>query len=160
MEIEDTFQDVVCPASSLRSKPVEDKIMEIASFEKFLVDKIKVDGKVRPALRSAPPRLVNGRTSACSKCPNSFRSICLTASPYLHAGRCPGRQHQGCPRQDQAHGHRRYRHVQALPQVPHQEVPEEAQRPRLVGHWVMLPRRPMMGPHGLCCCAKSTVSST
>ncbi|GAX85092.1 hypothetical protein CEUSTIGMA_g12512.t1 [Chlamydomonas eustigma] len=27
------------------SKPVEDKIMEIASFEKFLVDKIKVDGK-------------------------------------------------------------------------------------------------------------------
>ena len=26
-------------------KPVEDKIMEIASFEKFLVDKIKVDGK-------------------------------------------------------------------------------------------------------------------
>ena len=29
------------------SKPVEDKIMEIGSFEKFLVDKIKVDGKVR-----------------------------------------------------------------------------------------------------------------
>lgn len=27
------------------SKPVEDKIMEIASFEKFLLDKIKVDGK-------------------------------------------------------------------------------------------------------------------
>ncbi|KAL4440294.1 hypothetical protein ABPG75_003295 [Micractinium tetrahymenae] len=27
------------------SKPVEDKIMEIASFEKFLVDKIKVGGK-------------------------------------------------------------------------------------------------------------------
>eukprot|EP00887_Chlorella_sp_A99_P002407 scaffold10.g2407.t1 len=26
-------------------KPVEDKIMEIASFEKFLLDKIKVDGK-------------------------------------------------------------------------------------------------------------------
>ena len=27
------------------SKPVEDKIMDIASFEKFLTDKIKVDGK-------------------------------------------------------------------------------------------------------------------
>lgn len=27
------------------SKPVEDKIMEIASFEKFLLEKIKVDGK-------------------------------------------------------------------------------------------------------------------
>ena len=27
------------------SKPVEDKIMDIASFEKFLLDKIKVDGK-------------------------------------------------------------------------------------------------------------------
>jgi hypothetical protein len=27
------------------SKPVEDKIMEIGAFEKFLVDKIKVDNK-------------------------------------------------------------------------------------------------------------------
>lgn len=27
------------------SKPVEDKIMEIAAFEKFLTDKIKVNGK-------------------------------------------------------------------------------------------------------------------
>jgi large subunit ribosomal protein L22e len=27
------------------AKPVEDKIMEIASFEKFLADKIKVNGK-------------------------------------------------------------------------------------------------------------------
>lgn len=27
------------------SKPVEDKIMEIASFEKFLLDRIKVAGK-------------------------------------------------------------------------------------------------------------------
>lgn len=27
------------------SKPVEDKIMEIASFEKFLLEKIKVDGR-------------------------------------------------------------------------------------------------------------------
>ena len=27
------------------SKPVEDSIMEIAAFEKFLMDKIKVDGK-------------------------------------------------------------------------------------------------------------------
>lgn len=28
------------------AKPVEDKIMEIGSFEKFLLDKIKVDGKI------------------------------------------------------------------------------------------------------------------
>ena len=27
------------------SKPVEDKIMEIAAFEKFLTDRIKVNGK-------------------------------------------------------------------------------------------------------------------
>lgn len=27
------------------SKPVEDKIMDISSFEKFMADKIKVDGK-------------------------------------------------------------------------------------------------------------------
>ena len=32
------------------TKPVEDKIMDIASFEKFLLDRIKVDGK-----RCAPP---------------------------------------------------------------------------------------------------------
>lgn len=30
---------------SIACRPVEDKIMEIASFEKFLADKIKVDGK-------------------------------------------------------------------------------------------------------------------
>lgn len=30
-------------------KPVEDKIMDIASFEKFLNDRIKVDGKGRSA---------------------------------------------------------------------------------------------------------------
>ena len=33
------------------TKPVEDKIMDIASFEKFLLDKIKVNGKT-----GAPPR--------------------------------------------------------------------------------------------------------
>ncbi len=27
------------------TKPVEDKIMEIGKFEKFLIEKIKVDGK-------------------------------------------------------------------------------------------------------------------
>lgn len=27
------------------TKPVEDKIMDIAQFEKFLLDRIKVDGK-------------------------------------------------------------------------------------------------------------------
>ena len=31
------------------SKPVEDKIMEIAAFEKFLTDKIKVNGKTGKA---------------------------------------------------------------------------------------------------------------
>ena len=31
------------------SKPVEDKIMEIAAFEKFLTDKIKVNGKTGTA---------------------------------------------------------------------------------------------------------------
>ncbi len=33
------------------SKPVEDKIMEIAAFEKFLTDKIKVNGKTGEAHR-------------------------------------------------------------------------------------------------------------
>ena len=34
------------------TKPVEDKIMDIASFEKFLLNKIKVNGKAgeRPSL--------------------------------------------------------------------------------------------------------------
>lgn len=31
------------------TKPVEDKIMEIAAFEKFLQDHIKVDGKTGTA---------------------------------------------------------------------------------------------------------------
>lgn len=35
------------------TKPVEDKIMDIANFEKFLLDRIKVDGKTG-ALSSSP----------------------------------------------------------------------------------------------------------
>ena len=35
------------------SKPVDDKIMEIASFEKFLQEKIKVEGKA--GKNSFPP---------------------------------------------------------------------------------------------------------
>jgi large subunit ribosomal protein L22e len=38
------------------SKPVEDKIMEIAAFEKFLTDKIKVNGKTGENLNKAIPR--------------------------------------------------------------------------------------------------------
>ncbi len=37
------------------TKPVEDKIMDIASFEKFLKDKIKVNGKTGAILCPLPP---------------------------------------------------------------------------------------------------------
>ena len=38
------------------TKPVEDKIMDIASFEKFLLDRIKVDGKTgTPATVASHP---------------------------------------------------------------------------------------------------------
>ena len=36
------------------SKPVEDKIMKIGEFEKFLVDKIKVDNKTGISLSIVP----------------------------------------------------------------------------------------------------------
>ena len=38
------------------AKPVDDKIMKIAEFEKFLLDKIKVDNKVGARLRPSRPR--------------------------------------------------------------------------------------------------------
>ena len=45
------------------SKPVEDKIMEIAAFSKFLTDKIKVNGKTGITLVNgsayASPRVLN-----------------------------------------------------------------------------------------------------
>ncbi len=69
-----------------------------------------------------------------------------------------GRQRQGDPRQDQDHGHQRDPHEQAVPQVPHQEVPEEGagqggtvpcpgqrlSRPRL-GKWPQLKRAAWAG---------------
>ncbi len=47
------------------AKPVEDKIMKIGEFEKFLVDKIKVDNKVGelPAPMEQP-----GMSAACCDC--------------------------------------------------------------------------------------------
>ena len=63
------------------SKPVEDKIMKIGEFEKFLVDKIKVDNKTGLFLgSSACCRLscfhsifetVDDRTDACCSTPGS-----------------------------------------------------------------------------------------
>lgn len=49
------------------AKPVEDKIMDIASFEKFLLDKIKVDGKTGGCpLHSLPrARCVHGGATGC-----------------------------------------------------------------------------------------------
>lgn len=45
------------------TKPVEDKIMDIAQFEKFLLDRIKVDGK----------------TGVCTQSPNSFHKLSAVA---------------------------------------------------------------------------------
>jgi large subunit ribosomal protein L22e len=45
-------------------KPVEDKIMDIASFEKFLVDKIKVDNKTGAVLAQSVLLCVNVCTQA------------------------------------------------------------------------------------------------
>lgn len=39
------------------AKPVEDKIMKIGEFEKFLTDKIKVDNKVGELLAHVQPEL-------------------------------------------------------------------------------------------------------
>ena len=44
------------------TKPVDDKIMDIAQFEKFLLDRIKVDGKTG----QQPPLLsVNNCVTSC-----------------------------------------------------------------------------------------------
>merc|ERR1712183_410347 len=69
------------------SKPVEDKIMEIAAFEKFLTDKIKVNGKT-------------GVLGDLVKVSKDKTRVTVT----------------------------RDSHVQAVPEVPHEKVPEEAQR--------------------------------
>ena len=52
------------------TKPVEDKIMDIASFEKFLKDKIKVNGKTGAEL--------------CSRCPLVTEALPSNASPACH----------------------------------------------------------------------------
>lgn len=45
------------------SKPVNDKIMDIASFEKFLIEHIKVDGKV--GMLSIPCLLLSSLARYC-----------------------------------------------------------------------------------------------
>lgn len=51
------------------SKPVEDKIMEIASFEKYLTDRIKVAGKTGTWLGAAGTRLTSERVGRCGAAP-------------------------------------------------------------------------------------------
>ena len=48
------------------TKPVEDKIMDIASFEKFLLDKIKVNGKTGAPLPA--PGLRPQCEPVCAEC--------------------------------------------------------------------------------------------
>jgi len=60
------------------SKPVEDKIMEIAAFEKFLTDKIKVNGKTgTPRRQSTLHGLGAGVSSNCRS-----RILHTTLSPH------------------------------------------------------------------------------
>ena len=49
------------------AKPVEDKIMKIGEFEKFLVDKIKVDNKVGAC--TGPVRRRSLRATSMLCCP-------------------------------------------------------------------------------------------
>ena len=88
------------------SKPVEDKIMEIGAFEKFLVDKIKVDNK--PGARAA-----FACWSRCSGCASHLpvpsllqrhgwlcrASVARTVSP------CHGLQNTACPCRKPGGGH-------------------------------------------------------
>lgn len=73
------------------TKPVEDKIMEIAAFEKFLQDHIKVDGKT-------------GMPHAC---------MCA-AAPSSTSCRCAGRERHGCQGEDQDLRHVRNPNVQEV----------------------------------------------
>ncbi len=72
------------------TKPVDDKIMEIASFEKFLQDKIKVDGKtgalkthVRLPLMQSRVGLDQALSVRSSLMVNSWQSCCYRHSMHF-----------------------------------------------------------------------------
>lgn len=72
----------------------------------------------------------------CTCCdPTTARCCCSPPSGRRRAGR----ERQGDPRQDQADGHLGDPHEQAVPQVPHQEVPEEGAGLAVYGGWTILP---------------------
>lgn len=65
------------------SKPVEDSIMEIAAFEKFLVDKIKVNGKT--GVLGDDVKVVRDRTkiTVTSEIPMSKRYLKYLTKKFL-----------------------------------------------------------------------------
>jgi large subunit ribosomal protein L22e len=65
------------------SKPVEDKIMEIASFEKFLVDKIKVQGKTGVLGDNVKVTRDKTRITVTSEIPMSKRYLKYLTKKYL-----------------------------------------------------------------------------
>ena len=71
------------------AKPVEDKIMKIGEFEKFLVDKIKVDNKVGACTCCTAPPLA-GHTYAVLSCADAPMSACVSDDAFatlpLHLG--------------------------------------------------------------------------
>ena len=75
-----------------------------------------------PSSTTHPPHPTHPPTPARPDPPT--HPLCLRPCRCRRAGR----QRQGGPRQDQDHGDQRDPHEQALPQVPHQEVPEEGGR--------------------------------
>lgn len=105
------------------SKPVEDKIMDIASFEKFLLDKVKVDGKTgeqseldvsscaasssrqrlrdvvgRENLNAAVSRNGNGSSGSSSGNSNASAAVAVAGTSYLAAQMLDSsnsRQHTG-----------------------------------------------------------------
>ncbi|KAI7837845.1 hypothetical protein COHA_008333 [Chlorella ohadii] len=65
------------------SKPVEDKIMEIASFEKFLVDKIKVQGKTGVLGDNVKVTRDKTKITVTSEIPMSKRYLKYLTKKYL-----------------------------------------------------------------------------
>lgn len=65
------------------SKPVEDSIMEIALFEKFLVDKIKVDGKTGVLGDNVKVSREKSKITVTSEVPMSKRYLKYLTKKFL-----------------------------------------------------------------------------
>lgn len=79
------------------TKPVEDKIMEIGKFEKFLIEKIKVDGKTGTPLVGYFPKSAMGNAAGTGQLVLDHFGLALheiPSSSFLERrSMCPGPAH-------------------------------------------------------------------